>query len=116
VQTNGHFLLNRANLIDSIGSAATEAINSYDKHKEAGKLTEEVFQRESRAREGKIIIDYVDERGTFPNSSSRSRSCGHSDGPRNFSLGYPITFHLLYLFSPLYPFHSPLFFNFFDWE
>eukprot|EP00026_Physarum_polycephalum_P004711 Phypoly_transcript_04734.p1 GENE.Phypoly_transcript_04734~~Phypoly_transcript_04734.p1 ORF type:complete len:660 (+),score=98.31 Phypoly_transcript_04734:92-2071(+) len=42
VQTSGHFLLNRANLIDSIGSAATEAINSYDKHKEASKLTEEM--------------------------------------------------------------------------
>jgi small GTP-binding protein len=42
VPTSGHFLLNRANLIDSIGSAATEAINSYDKHKEAGKLIEEM--------------------------------------------------------------------------
>lgn len=51
--TTGHFLLSRANLIDSIGSAATEAINSYDKHKEASKLTEEVTKREeSRGKKG----------------------------------------------------------------
>lgn len=44
VATGSEFLLNRGNLLDSIGSAATVTMGTYDKNREAGKLSNEVRQ------------------------------------------------------------------------